>query len=282
MKTRKKKKHTGRTVFLVLILVLAFLLIDSNFRVQVTEYDIESSEIPKSFEGFRILQLSDLHNREFGEENEELLGNIKGAKPDIIVVTGDLADAACEDLEGFVRPLMEGLTGIAPTFYVSGNHEWAAGFMEELFDLLEDCGVTALRNDYVAMEKNGERIILAGCEDPNGPYDMMTPEELVADIREAYGDSCIIMLNHRNDALGRFADLGVALVLSGHGHGGIIRLPFTDGLIDQNREWLPTYTSGIYVEGETQMVVSRGLGWHVAIPRFLNNPHIPVVVLHAS
>ena len=279
---KKRKRHTGLKVFLVFILIIGALVLDSNFRITTPEYEIADEEIPESFDGFKIIQLSDLHNRSFGEGNEKLLEKVKKKEPDIIAVTGDLTDSECEDLEGYVKPLMEGLCEIAPVFYVSGNHEWAAGYMRDLFDIIESCGVTVLRNEYVGMNIGDDTVVLAGTDDPNGPYDMKTPKELMAEIREEYPDEYIIVLNHRNDVLDMYSDIGADLVICGHAHGGLIRLPFTDGLINPSRELFPDFTSGIYEKGDTKMVVSRGLGWGISVPRFLNNPHIPTVVLKAK
>ena len=111
---------------------------------------------------------------------------------------------------------------------------------------------------------------------------METKEELVNRIRQAEGGKTMIMLYHRNDKLSQFSSLGVDLVLSGHAHGGLIRLPFTDGLVDGSRTLFPTHTAGVYSEGSTQMVVSRGLGNTGKTFRFLNNPDVVSVTLRAK
>ena len=132
------------------------------------------------------------------------------------------------------------------------------------------------------IESGGETMILAGTDDPNGPADMIKPRELVKRIREAEGAGFMVMLEHRNNNLPLYSELGVDLVLCGHSHGGYIRLPFIDGLFGPQRDWFPTYTNGVYAMGGTNMVVSRGIGNHIIIPRFLNNPHIVVTILRRN
>ena len=125
--------------------------------------------------------------------------------------------------------------------------------------------------------------VVAGIDDPCGFADRKTVDTLMAEIRQNEGESVYtVLLAHRNDMLDQAQTLGFDLVLSGHAHGGLIRLPGTEGLIGPNREWLPAYTGGLYTRGDTQMIVSRGIGNHTGVPRFLNCPHIPVAVLRPA
>ncbi len=263
-------------ILVVLLLILAALVYDSNTRIVEDTYTVANGRLPEGFSGFRVVQLSDLHTTRFGENNSKLFEMVRGQAPDIIAVTGDLIDE--ERDEDYVRELMTGLTQIAPVYYVTGNHEWASGWVRDLFSILEECGVNVLRNKYVVLERNGDTIVLAGVDDPNGPYDMKTPRELVSEIREEMGDPYILMLAHRNDEIDMWSELGVDAVLCGHAHGGLIRLPFTEGLIAPGREFFPTYTSGIYRQGGTQMLVSRGLGNTSFSLRLFNNPQVVTAV----
>ncbi|MGE4484824.1 MAG: metallophosphoesterase [Oscillospiraceae bacterium] len=276
----EKRRRRGWLYFLLCAVIIVFLIVDSNMRIETTEYEVESGRIPEAFDGFRIIQLSDLHGDEFGKDNSRLIKAVKAARPDIITITGDLIDSPGQG--EYAKKIAEKLVEIAPVFYVTGNHEWASGEISELFDILNKAGVTVLRNDYVLLESKGEYIVLAGLDDPNGPYDMKTPEEVFSDIYTAEGGKYMVLLNHRNDGLERFASLGADLVMSGHAHGGVIRFPFTDGLIGPSMDWLPTFTSGVYTDGDTVMIVSRGLGNSPHTLRVFNNPHLPVVVLKAA
>ena len=210
-------------------------------------------------EGTRIAVLADLHDRVFGTGNEALLQIVKETEPDLIAICGDLADTAY-DPEA-VGALARGLCEIAPTFYVTGNHEWAAGIVPALTKQLEQCGVIVLAKDSRVITRAGASFVLAGVHDPNGPYDMKTPAQLVTEIRETCGITFpIVMLSHRNDALTQWAELGVEAVLCGHGHGGVVRVPLLGGLFGPGGSWRPAYTGGVYRMGKTTMAVSRGLG----------------------
>ncbi len=267
-------------ILLLIILLFLFLFYDSNTRIVTDDYTLYYDNLPVSFNGYRIVQLTDIHAVEFGDGYSKLLDAVKKARANIIVITGDLID--CADDIDIVEPLIEKLPGIAPVYYVTGNHEWASGALSDLFDMLDIYGVTVLRNDYVRLMVGDESIVLAGVDDPNGPKDMKTPEELVSEIRNRDGDPFIVLLEHRNNFLDRFSALGVDLVLCGHAHGGVIRLPFVAGLIGPSMDWFPDYTSGVYSQNETNMLVSRGIGNRTGIPRFLNNPEVLVAVLRTS
>lgn len=281
MARRGRRRRSILGQFLLLLVILsAIILFDSNARIVTEEYELELEVLPAGFDGFRIVQLSDIHAAEYGHENEKLVQKVRGEAPDIIAVTGDLIDSG--DQLSIVSSLMRQLTEIAPVYYVTGNHEWDSGGVHALFDVLRGCGVTVLRNEYEVISRGGDTIVIAGIDDKNGPADMIMPEELIENIRAELGDPFIVLLGHRNNMLERFAAMNVDVVLCGHAHGGIVRLPLTDGLIGPNREWLPTHTSGIYTSGGTSMLVSRGIGNHTGFPRFLNNPHIPVLVLKTA
>ena len=290
MKSNKprRKLWAGLAIILVLVLAVAALVFDSNTRIVVSEYQLFYNDLPDSFDGFRIIVLADIHATEFGNGNARLIERVRDVNPDIIAINGDLMCAYLRvpldvQLEVADR-LAVALTEIAPVYFVTGNHEWdrRVGGPAELFRILEYRGVTVLRNRHVLIERGGDSIVLAGVDDPNGPADMIRPNEVVERIFSREGDdSFIVMLEHRNNNLSLYSSLGVQLVLSAHAHGGIVRLPFTDGLVGPQRELFPTYTSGIYTMGDTNMIVSRGLGNHI-VWRFLNNPQIVVAVLRTA
>ncbi len=279
---KKRKRHPLRTVLLLFFVALAltWFMLDQNNRLDTSEISVSSSRIPEAFSGYRIVLLSDGHGKEFGKNNETLIQAVQQAKPDLIVYTGDIIDDK-EQLSSLTS-LARGLSQIAPTYYVTGNHEWAVREMNKLFSLLEENGVSPLRNTYVTIEQNGSSIFLCGVDDPNGPADQKTPEELYQELIEQEEDGFSILLAHRNNRFPEYASCGFDLVLSGHGHGGIIRLPFTDGLVGTEQNWFPTYTNGLYSLDNSQLVVSRGLGNVGNSFRLFNRPHIPVIVLNPS
>ena len=287
--TKKPGRRGGRIILIILlalVLLIAILLYDSNARPVASEYKLAYPNLPGAFDGFRITVLSDIHAARFGEGNARLISTVGASKPDIIAITGDSIDGykkpTIEEQLAIAGDLAAELMKIAPVYYITGNHDWNSGSVRKLITELEERGVCVLRNKYTLLEAGADSIILAGTDDPNGPADMIKPRDFVEKVRGSEGDRFTIMLEHRNNNLRLYSELGVDLVICGHAHGGVIRLPFTDGLIGPQRDWFPTYTSGVYSTGGTNMVVSRGIGNHTGWPRFLNNPEVVVVELRTT
>ena len=195
----------------------------------------------------------------------------------MIALTGDYIESEA-DLP-VTAQLISQLTEIAPVYFTGGNHDWASGAIEELKQTVTDCGGVYMSNSRVMLEREGETVILAGLEDPNGRADMIRPDALLADISAKYPDRYVIVLAHRNDFVTKYPDLPCDVIFTGHGHGGVIRLPVLGGLIGTDRSLLPKYDAGLFESGRYTMVVSRGLGDAPLIPRFLNNPEIVSVTL---
>ena len=276
----KKSRHHGLTILFAIIAIIALLILDSRYRLVATEYELGYGKLPESFDGYRVVQLSDLHIKDFGDKLPELVAE---QKPDIIVLTGDFLNmrsvAAGGSQTEKLRPLLTKLVEIAPCYFVSGNHEWASGEMGELAALLSELKIKYLRNEFVLLEKGEDSIILAGVEDPNGPADMMRPDELAKIMKQNYPDKYKLLLAHRNDWMTKYPRLPVDTILCGHAHGGIIRLPFVGGVFGVDRDFFPKYDAGVYNEGNYDVVISRGLGGYSIPPRFLNNPEVVTVIL---
>lgn len=262
----------------VLLLIVAFLalLAWDNTRIVTEEFSYADAALPENFDGFRIAQLSDLHGRSFGGR---LAKAVAAARPDLIVLTGDFADAhtVVASLEDTVRAI----AAVAPTYFVTGNHEWGAHKTKETLSYFREWGVACLENQYVSIEREGEEIFLAGIHDPNGYADQKTPGELARELYAAEGEPYWLLLAHRSNLFpSQYAPLGANLTLSGHAHGGIWRLPLTDGLFGTQGDLFPTLTDGFYTyEGET-VFVSRGLGNSPRyLPRIGNPPQIALITL---
>jgi len=270
-----KKKH--KRSFAAAILVAVLTTVYCNCSLDPEDWVVTSDRLPHAFDGLRITLLTDLHGAQYGSNNEVLLQAVRNARPDLIAISGDLAD---EDTNrAMLDPLLTSLCSIAPTYYVTGNHEWVRDDTEDLLTQIAACGVTVLRNDYLPLERDGQTIILAGTEDPNAYEAMETPEHFVARIRqETAGDPYIAMLFHRNNMMKLWAELDVDLVLAGHGHGGVIKLPFVGGLLGVERQFFPKDCEGLYHQGRTTLAVSRGLGGI----RLWNRPHLPTLVLQSG
>ena len=260
MAKRRRSRSPLRALmrWLLVLAALALFVYWGNTDIKTDAVTYTSPALPAAFDGLRIVQLSDLHNREFGQDNAELYKAVENASPDVIFLTGDLVDEYAAEPVPYARSVGAALSAIAPTYYVTGNHEWAHGnaVVEEIKAALREAGVTVLSNEFVPLERDGDAILIAGIDDPNGYADQKTP-----------------------------GGLGADLTFSGHAHGGIWRLPFTDGLVDTNLHFLPSFTSGFYrctdedCEG-AEVFVSRGLGnsprWAF---RLFNRPQVAVITL---
>ena len=265
------KRRLGITAAAVLT-AACLMIIDSRYSLETTGYSLSFSSLPAEFNGFRIVLLSDLHGMRFGKGNRRLAAAVLRCRPDLIVLGGDmLADS------GELRPLEELLQGIevaAPVYSVSGNHEWYANCVPEANELMRSYGVRCLSNGFEPLYCGSGRIIVCGVEDRNGPAGMIKPEALAAELRREYPNDFVLWLSHRNDSLELHPTLPVELVLSGHAHGGVIRLPFIGGLLSVHHRFGADYEKGAYNEGGPTMLVSRGLGNSIAVPRIFNRPEI--------
>ena len=264
-----------------LLIAAAAYLRWGDTALQRTDWDVSFPDLPTGFDGWRVVVVSDLHGAEFGEGNRDLFRMVEGAAPEAVFFLGDLEDGYRGPREGYAEQIADGLTVAAPTYYVTGNHEWWIGGVRELERRLRDHGVTVLSNDYEYLERGGDVILLAGIEDPNGPRDQKTPEALAEEIRTARPDYFWILLAHRNDQFPkRYCRLGADLVLSGHGHGGLVRLPFTDGLVSTDRTLFPSWTWGFYEKDGARLFVTRGLGDSGSTFRIFDRPEVAVLTFH--
>ena len=280
----KRRNSAKRKSFLLrFLLALAFLAAFfwwSNHSLQVTRWEAVFPDLPEGFDDCRIVVLSDLHGAEFGEHNARLFQAVAKLKPEFIFFLGDLEDRYRGSVEGYAEEIADGLSAIAPTYYITGNHEWAIGSVPRLKERLSEHGMTVLSNAFVTLQRNGDSILLAGIDDPNGYAGQKSPEELAAEIQSAYGDCFWFLLAHRNNLFPTsYYRLGADLTLSGHGHGGLIRLPFTDGLLSVERKFFPSWTAGFYEKDGSRLFVTRGLGNSGATFRLFNRPEIALMVL---
>lgn len=266
---------------LVLLLAVIVFFYWQNFSIQTEEVAVASPALPRAFDGLRIAEIADLHGRQFGTDSAGLLHAVENAAPDLICIDGDLFDENT-DLS-MLTPLLRGLVSIAPTFYVTGNHEFQVARRNEIFAHMEQVGVCVMRNEYTLLTRGDSSVVIAGVDDPCGAYDRKMPDELVAEIRAEVGqDAYILMLAHRNDTLSMWAELGVQLVLTGHCHGGVVRLPFVGGVFGTEQQLFPAYDAGLFREGETALYVSRGMGYSRVHLRLFNRPHLPVLILRCG
>ncbi len=283
---RMKNKLKVIGILSVFSLLLVVWIIWGNTALVFHEQTIKNSRIPSGFSGFRIAQISDLHNAEFGEENEKLLSMLEACEPDMILITGDLVDSRKTDIEtGIVFSRKAAM--IAPTYYVTGNHEARIEEYEDLIVGLEKAGVRILQNESVILERSGEMIAVAGIEDPSfvtdylfGDSETFTKDALSGIVREE--DTYTVLLAHRPELFDTYVECKADLVFSGHAHGGQFRLPFIGGFVAPNQGLFPKYDSGLYSKDGTDMMVSRGLGNSILPFRINNRPEIVLVELQSE
>jgi len=285
MKNISKKRYFIVAAAIVLICLTIWTLW-GNTALKINEYEILSDRIPQGFDGFRIAQVSDLHNAEFGEENWKLIKMLSQTDPDIIVLTGDLIDSRQTDLDVALEFAWQA-GKIARVYYVSGNHEARVPEYEDLKNGLVKAGVVILENQKVQITREGESITLMGIDDPSFQESYLfgdaegIAKQAISDLQDA-SDGYTILLSHRPELFDTYVDSGVDMVFSGHAHGGQFRLPFVGGLVAPNQGFFPRYDAGQFDEENTTMIVSRGVGNSIIPIRFNNRPEIVVAQLKSQ
>ena len=258
-----------------LLIVFTVWMIWGNVALTVSKYTVESEKIPEAFSGFRIAQISDLHNDELGEGNLRLISKLEMIDPDIIVITGDVIDRSRTNLDVAIQ-FARNACRIATTYYVNGNHESVlpSGEYADFCKKMTDVGVIVLDDSATLISRDGEQINLVGLTDPSFGRIPST-----IDLAALRGDKSFfsIMLSHRPEDFEQYAEYGYDLVLSGHLHGGQFRLPFLGGLYAPSHGLFPEYDGGRYESGESVMIVSRGVG-NSSFPIRFNNPRDIVVI----
>lgn len=272
----KKSKKRYIIVICVIVFLAAFCYWQNNMLV-ISEYNYTNEKIANEMDGFTIVHLSDLHSKGFGKNQKRLIRKIEKCKPDIIVITGDLVDERSKDFDnaaGLVRNAVE----IAPVYYVTGNHEkWLSDDLyDKLMDMLRQEGVIILDNACIRISKGDSDFILAGLDDGS------LLDDTLKELRLNDKKELVVLLTHEPQYIKDYSIYGADLVLSGHAHGGQFRLPFIGGVYAPDQGFNPEYTSGVYEENNTTMVVSRGLGNSVIPVRLFNFPDIVCVRFKAG
>jgi len=271
-KTISKKKKI--IVFAVICAVLFVFFLYENKHLVVTEYTYTSEKVAEGLDGYRIVQVSDLHNTSFGIDNEMLLKKIEEADPDIIVITGDLVDSSFTNVEKALR-FIDQITAICPVYYVTGNHEYwiSEDALNSLLSGLEARGVYILSNESRTILAGKASFCLAGLDDRN------LMDDTLKGILQGKQKDLTVVLAHEPQCFQNYVDSNADLVLTGHAHGGQFRIPGFGGVVAPDQGFHPKYTEGEFVDGPTTMLVCRGLGNSVIPVRLFNNPEIVCVEL---
>lgn len=270
---------------LIIFLTMVFILVGAyniwnNNRVELTEIEITSNNIPEEFKGTRIVQVSDFHNSMFGKDQSKILEKLNEAKPDFILITGDLIDRRKTKVDVAVSFVKEAIK-IAPIYFVTGNHEILSKDYKILKTKLIDEGVKILENESVILESGQSTLKLSGLMDPGKTEGSGKVKKVNASLASIEGESAdfSILLAHRPDLFEVYAKYDYDLIFSGHAHGGQFRFPFIGGLLAPDQGFFPKYDSGLFRLGKTTMIVSRGLGNSVFTFRLFNGPELIVVEL---
>lgn len=253
----------------------AVLLWKEDKTLVVTPYVIENEKIPESFSGFTIAHVSDLQNCRIGRGNEKLLSLLEREKPDIIAITGDLADSRHTHIS-VALSFAERAVKIAPVYYVTGNHEARLnirGKFQPLDEGLKNAGVNVMHSACIDIERGGGRIKLLGIDDEM--FFIRIDEE----IKRIRGEGFNVLLAHHPEFFDTYEECKIDLVLTGHAHGGQIRLPRIGGLFAPGQGVLPKYDAGLYEKNDTKMVLSRGIGNSLFPFRINNKPEVCRVTL---
>lgn len=270
---RNKWWSVCRVRYLVWAAIALFLLCGFYRGLRVTQIEYFNDKIPEEFDGYKIVHITDLHCRVFGREQEKLIRTISEQQPDIIVFTGDMFDRERWNYEG-VRNLLEGICQIAPVYAVTGNNEYDDNDMfHVLMQLYDEYDIHILNDDKVTLTREGAEIYLYG----------MYYRYYVADKYFTFaGDKnqFNILLYHDPAQFPKLRKNSFSLILAGHTHGGLIRLPFIGGVIDNSYALFPEYDYGMFQSDGCDMFVSTGLG-DVSIPRFYNRPEVVVITLRS-
>ena len=242
----------------------------STLHPQITTYRLPFSNLPATFDGFRILLISDVHGEKVILPKREL---------DLVAITGDLVDSRRGGM-GNALSLGEAAARLAPTYYVPGNHESRLPDYGRLAAALEQRGVTLLEDRKEVLSLADGSIDLLGLRDPAFSGGAERMEHILQQLQRP--ERFQLLLSHRPEYFDLYTRHGISLTLSGHTHGGQIRLPFLGGLFAPNQGVLPKWDAGVFREGTSTLVVSRGLGNSIAPLRLFNPPELVEIILEKA
>lgn len=269
-----RKKHWWILPVLAILVVLTLIALDE--RLTLRTYTVVS---PKLTAEVRLAVVTDFHS---SDNADDVVAMVASCAPDAVLLVGDMFD---DDIAN--RPtertlsLMRQLSAQYPCYYVSGNHEAWTGEMDALYQQTEEAGVTVLRMSSGVLTVRGQRIALCGIPDP---YEMVfsgapdTEEQLRQALEDVDSADFTVLLAHRPELLAKYAQFPLDLVVSGHAHGGQVRIPgVLNGLYAPNQGWFPKLAGGAYTQDGTTLIVSRGLAVRTRLPRIFNRPEVVLV-----
>lgn len=261
---------------LVILMLIIFLVIGLDHRLTVTKYTLQSKKIKQEI---NIVLLTDLHSCYYGKSQGHLIETIHEQHPDMILLSGDIADD--RTLDDNTEKVVAEIGEKYPCYYAAGNHEFRSGRVEEQKAMLRSHGVHVLEGSTERVLLKGQEITVCGVDDPEGGEEIYQSQLKEADAAVVEG-SYSILISHRPERFEEYSSCKFDLVVSGHAHGGQWSIPYVlpNGLYAPNQGLFPKYTRGVHTHNGTTMVVSRGLAREsTLIPRFYNRPEVVVVKL---
>ncbi len=279
----KKKTVIIISIIIAILVLFGLYLHYQNTKLQISNYSVIDNDIPADFDNYKIVQVSDFHNTKSKTLTRDLIEAIKEQRPDIIVLTGDLIDSNKTDVEAAIN-FIKSINNVAPIYYVSGNHEANISSYTQIKEQLAENRVVILDNKTEVLKINKSEINLIGIDDPEmADENMVSDSEIIKSEldRAKYNENKYsILLSHRPELFDTYVNKGLNLILTGHAHGGQIRVPFIGGIIAPNQGFFPKYTNGMFVEGKTMMIVSRGIGNSILPFRINNRPELVIITLN--
>ncbi|MBQ9840333.1 MAG: metallophosphoesterase [Erysipelotrichaceae bacterium] len=268
-------------VLLVFISISILWILWGNKALEVNTYTISSNRLPIAFDGFTIAHISDFHNTNIGNK---VLDNLDDTNVDIIVITGDIIDSRNTHPE-IALEFVEELMKKEPCYYVSGNHEGRIDVYPAFKEDMKALGVHVLEDERVEVKKENDVISLIGVDDPSFQTDYLFGDDVTVmstKLEQLKNEQYTILLSHRPELFDVYVKYDMDVVFSGHAHGGQFRLPFIGGLVAPNQGLFPKYDAGLFVEDNTHMIVSKGIGNSIIPMRFNNRPEVIVITLKSE
>jgi len=294
----KRKRPFGCLYLLLGLIFMCLFWYWQNFGIKTTRITLYYDGLPAGFDGYRIAHISDMHGAEFGRGNSGLARRIRDFDPDIIVCTGDMISSHARDGQAFLN-FLEEIADEYPVYMCLGNHEQIAQWKEyenesdygygSFISQVREAGVHILDNRTEILEKNGDRIRISGLtlelyhysrrDVPYADDNLLLRTEFIEDVLGPAKSGFNLLLVHNPSYFAEYAEWGADLVLAGHMHGGVIRIPFKGGLLSPEHVFFPEYDAGLFEIGESRMYVNRGLGNSVISMRLFNRPELTELIL---
>ena len=295
MKNKQRKRIITLIILLAILLSSIFLLPNflyhQNNDLELSTYSVSSTKLPAAFKGYKIVFLSDLHINE-SSLYDSVVEKCRGLKPDIIIISGDIVESSTSELdyyENSVATFAKKISTVAPVYWVTGNYEASLSptNFATLVTKLNSCGFHYLNNSTVSIKRDGQKINLCGINDPlfgienifKYPVDDVTTIKsyLSQALPQNYKENYTILVSHRTEYCNLLSDSNVELILTGHAHGGQIRLPLVGALFAPGQGISPKYTSGQFAINSSQLIINRGIGASRFKQRLFNQPEIILI-----